>query len=199
VRAGLSRMIISIDGITQETYSAYRKEGKLQKVLDGTRNIVEARNNLKSRTPAIIWQFLVVKPNEHEIESIRKLGKTYGVDKVAFKTAQIYDYEKGHPLIPTKNRYSRYQRNNDGSYSIKSKLIDHCWKMWHSCVITWDGQVVPCCFDKDASHPMGALGEVSFHEIWHSPAYEQFRKHLIRSRKEIDMCSNCTEGTRVWG
>lgn len=199
VESGLSRMIISIDGSTQETYEAYRKTGELEKVLEGTKNILKWRKKLGSRTPAVLWQFLVVRPNEHQIPQIKKLAKEYGVDKVAFKTAQIYDYQQGNELIPTLDRYSRYRSNDDGSYSLKSKLIDHCWKMWHSCVITWDGQIVPCCFDKDAEHPMGALSESSFMEIWNSNKYQGFRQAIMQSRSSIEMCKNCTEGTKIWG
>lgn len=199
VESGLDRMIISIDGSTQETYEAYRKTGDLQKVLDGTRRVIKWRKKLKSRTPAVLWQFLVVKPNEHQISDIRELAKEYGVDKVAFKTAQIYDYQHGNDLIPTISKYSRYKNNNDGTFALKNKLVDHCWKMWHSCVITWNGRVVPCCFDKDAEHPMGNVDESSFTEVWNSTDYHNFRKTLIGSRSSIEMCQNCTEGTKVWG
>lgn len=199
VESGLSRMIISIDGSTQETYEAYRKEGSLEKVLEGTRKMMEWRTRLKSKTPAILWQFLVVGPNEHQIPEIKKLAKKYGVDKVAFKTAQIYDYKNGNELIPANDKYSRYFNTGDGTFSIKSKIIDHCWKMWHSCVITWDGQVVPCCFDKDAEHSMGNLQTSSFQEVWNSASYQNFRKTLMNSRTSIEMCQNCTEGTKVWG
>jgi len=200
VQSGLDRMIISIDGSTQETYEAYRKTGDLEKVLAGTRNMVQTRKRLNRKTPAIIWQFLVVRPNQHQMADIKAMAKACGVDKVAFKTAQIYDYKNGNPLIPTLDKYSRYKQQPDGTYSIKNKLIDHCWKMWHSCVITWDGQVVPCCFDKDADHPMGTFGaNQPFKEIWHSEPYRQFRGSLLQSRSTIDMCRNCTEGTKVWG
>ena len=198
VQSGLDRMIISIDGSTQETYEAYRRTGDLQKVLDGTRRVIKWRKKLKSRTPAVLWQFLVVKPNEHQISDIRGLAREYGVDKVAFKTAQIYDYEQGNDLIPTINKYSRYT-NNDGTFSLKNKLIDHCWKMWHSCVITWDGKVVPCCFDKDAEHPMGNAKESSLVDVWNSTDYHNFRETLMGSRSSIEMCQNCTEGTKIWG
>jgi len=70
--------------------------------------------------------------------------------------------------------------------------------MWHSCVITWDGQVVPCCFDKDAEHPMGRLDQQNFNEIWHSRAYQNFRESLFHSRSQIEMCKNCSEGSKVW-
>ena len=199
VESGLDRMIISIDGSTQETYEAYRRTGDLQKVLDGTRRVIKWKRKLKSKTPAILWQFLVVRPNEHQISDIKQLAKEYGVDKVAFKTAQIYDYENGNELIPTIDKYSRYRNNHDGTFSLKNKLIDHCWKMWHSCVITWDGQVVPCCFDKDAEHPMGSMAESSFADVWNSTGYNHFREMLMGSRSSIEMCQNCTEGTKVWG
>ncbi|MCP4460492.1 MAG: radical SAM protein [Cytophagales bacterium] len=199
VASGLDRLIVSIDGSTQETYEAYRKTGSLDKVLDGTKRIVEWRRKLKSKTPAILWQFLVVRPNEHQISEIREMAKEFGVDRVVFKTAQIYDYENGNSLIPTIDKYSRYRDNGDGTFSLKNNLIDHCWKMWHSCVITWDGQMVPCCFDKDAEHPMGELKTSVFTEVWNSSEYQVFRKSLMNSRDTFQMCQNCTEGSKVWG
>jgi radical SAM protein with 4Fe4S-binding SPASM domain len=65
--------------------------------------------------------------------------------------------------------------------------------MWRGCVITWDGLVVPCCFDKDADHRMGDLKEQSFGEIWRGSEYKNFRQKLFTARKEIDICRNCTE------
>lgn len=198
VASGLDRMIISIDGASQQTYEAYRKEGLLDKVLEGTQNMVRAKKELGKKTPLLVWQFLVVKPNEHEIDQIKHMAKQYGVDKVAFKTAQIYDYENGNELIPTKDKYSRYKQQADGTWDLKHKAMDECWKMWHSCVITWDGKVVPCCFDKDAHYELGNVTDKSFHEIWQSAAYNQFRQQLLNSRSEIEMCKNCSEGAKVW-
>ena len=198
VASGLDRLIISIDGASQETYESYRKEGDLSKVLEGTQNILKWRKALKSTSPKVMWQFLVVKPNEHEIPRIKQLAKEYGVDKVAFKTAQIYDYEQGSELIPTIDKYARYAPNGDGTYRIKNDLENKCWKMWQSCVITWDGQVIPCCFDKDASHSMGNVAATDFKEIWHSAPYNRFRKSILTSRSEIEICKNCTEGLSVW-
>ncbi len=198
VESGLHRLIISIDGASQETYESYRKEGDLSQVLEGTKNILKWRKKLKSKGPKVVWQFLVVKPNEHEIPKIMQLAQEYGVDKVAFKTAQVYDYENGNELIPTIDKYSRYRSNKDGTYTIKNDLEDKCWKMWQSCVITWDGHVIPCCFDKDASHSMGNIREKSLEEIWFSKPYQNFRNALFTSRSEIEICKNCTEGLKVW-
>lgn len=198
VKSGLSRVIISIDGTTQEVYEQYRKKGKLSKVIEGAKNLIEAKKKLNSQTPHVIFQFLVVKPNEHQIEEVIKLGGEVGVDEVRFKTAQLYDFEQGNPLMPDNEEYARYKKGKDGKYRLKNKLLNHCWRMWQGCVVTWDGKVVPCCFDKDASHQLGDLSNASFTSLWKSAEYNAFRGLVLNSRDKIDICTNCTEGTKVW-
>lgn len=198
IESGLDRMIISVDGTTQEVYENYRKVGKLETVLQGARNVVKWKKKLNSKTPHIIFQFLVVKPNEHQIPDIYRLADEIGVDEVKLKTAQVYDYRHGNDLIPTIDKYSRYHQQSDGTYRVKNQLLNHCWKLWHACVITWDGMVVPCCFDKDADHKLGDLKTTTFEEVWHSESYRQFRQSLLQGRDQIDICTNCTEGCKVW-
>lgn len=198
VLSGLDKLIISVDGITQPVYEQYRVGGKLDKVMEGTRHIVEQKRKLKSPTPHIIWQFVVFKTNEHQVESVKKLGKELGVDDVKIKTAQVYDFEGGHELIPDNQKYSRYIKNSNGTFAIKNKMLNQCWRMWQGCVITWDGKVVPCCFDKDAHYTLGNLNNQSFGEIWFSDPYQKFRQSVLNSRKSIDICTNCSEGTQVW-
>ncbi|MGB3545849.1 MAG: SPASM domain-containing protein [Saprospiraceae bacterium] len=198
VESGLDRLIISVDGTTQEVYEQYRKEGKLATVLQGARNVVRWKRELGSATPHLIFQFLVVAPNEHQIEDVRQLAADIGIDEVKFKTAQLYDYRNGHPLMPLNQRHSRYRRLADGTFALKHALVDHCWKLWHSCVITWDGLVAPCCFDKDVDHRLGDLKMQSFKQVWHGPAYQSFRAQLLRGRDQIEICKNCSEGCKVW-
>ena len=198
VESGLDRILISIDGTTQETYQQYRIGGNLEKVIEGTKNLVNAKRELNSKTPHIIFQFLVVQPNQHQIEEVYQLAKEIGVNEVALKTAQVYSFKNGNNLIPTIDKYSRYRKEKNGTYTIKNELLNHCWKLWHSCVITWDGKIVPCCFDKDAQHQLGDLNTKTFAEIWQSDLYKSFRSRILKSRKEIDICTNCSEGTEVW-
>jgi radical SAM protein with 4Fe4S-binding SPASM domain len=199
VESGLDRLIISIDGADQGTYEGYRKEGNLSKVIEGTKNILHWKKELKSKTPHVIFQFLVVKPNQHQIDEVRHLGKELGVDEVKFKTAQIYDFENGNELIPSLDEYSRYREKSSGKWEIKNPLDNHCWRMWSGAVITWDGRVVPCCFDKDAAHSMGNLQKETFGKIWNNAHYKNFRASILKSRSEVEMCKNCSEGTEVWG
>ena len=198
IESGLDRLIISIDGTTQEVYQQYRVGGQLQKVIEGAKNIVKWKKQLKSKKPFVVFQFLVVKPNEHQIEDVKKLAMECGVDDVWFKTAQIFDFENDpNGLIPSLEKYSRYKKTSNG-YRFKGKLANHCWRLWHDPVITWDGLVAPCCFDKDAQHKMGDLKKQSFKQIWKNGNYINFRKQILKGRKNIDICANCSEGTKVW-
>ena len=199
IESGLDRLIISIDGITQEVYEKYRIGGKLSKVLDGVNQIVYWKKKLQSSTPIVVFQYLVVKPNEHQVDQAKQLAADLGVDDIWFKTAQVYDHQDDpNGLIPENEKYSRYKKDSQGVSQLKSTMRSRCWKMWHSNVITWDGKVVPCCFDKHASHVMGDLSEGSMQEIWKNKKYAAFREELSKSRKNIDICSNCSEGLKVW-
>jgi radical SAM protein with 4Fe4S-binding SPASM domain len=198
IESGLDRLIISIDGTTQEVYEQYRIGGQLSKVIEGTQNIIKWKKELQSSTPYIIFQYLVVKPNEYQIADAQRLADELGVDELVLKTAQIYDFKNGSDLIPEQDQYSRYKKNAIGQYEIKNNLDNQCWKMWHSSVITWDGNVVPCCFDKDAKYSMGNVQTESFQTIWNNEKYQTFRANLLQSRSSIDICSNCSEGTKVW-
>ena len=198
IASGLDQLIISMDGVTQEVYEQYRVHGKLDKVLEATKMLVAQKRYMQSQTPHLVFQFLVVAPNEHQIEDVMKLASELGVDEVRLKTAQVYDYVNGNPLLPSDERYSRYVRKSDGTYRVKNALDNQCWHMWSGCVITWDGKVVPCCFDKDATHALGSLQDATMRQVWNNSAYREFRAALLKSRADIDICANCSEGTRVW-
>ncbi len=204
VLSGLNRLIISVDGTTQESYEQYRIGGVLETVIKGIRNLAEARKRLQRKNPRIIIQFLVLRSNEHQINDIRKKVKEWGGDKLELKTAQFYDYEQGNPLMPKGRRFSRYAERASGGagrtssnlqiFKFTNPLPNHCFRMWSSCVVTWDGKVVPCCYDKDAEHVLGDLTVTPFREIWKSGVYNSFRKRILDNRKSIGICTNCMEG-----
>jgi len=197
VASGLDRIIISLDGTTQETYAKYRIGGKYERVIEGIRNLVAAKKEADSNTPHIVLQFIVMQHNEHQIAEVKKLATELAVDELKLKSVQVYDLKNNSALIPTNTDFARYQEQ-DGELKIKSNLLNHCWKLWHSCVVTWDGKIAPCCFDKDASHRMGDLQSASFASIWKNETYQRFRANIITARANIDICTNCSEGIDVW-
>lgn len=197
IEAGLDRILISIDGVTQDTYQKYRIGGKLEKVWEGLQNLSQAKKEVKSATPHIIVQMIVNNYNEHQIDEMQELATSYGADEVRFKTMQIYDYKDGSEFIPENEKYARYHKKGD-QYKINNSFPDECWRLWHSSVITWDGKVIPCCFDKDADHQFGELKDNSFKEIWKSKPYRDFRDQILSDRQQIEICKNCSEGTKIW-
>jgi len=194
----LSELIISIDGTTQDTYANYRIEGKLKTVLKGLENISKAKEKQQNKFPIITLQFLVTKQNEHQLNEIKAIQKKYKADNLILKTIQVYDYKNGNSLLPSNEKYSRYKQLKDGTFKLKNKMSNHCWRLWSTCVFTWDGKIVPCCFDKDATYQMGDLSKAEFKNIWKSGLYSDFRKKVLKNRQSIDICSNCSEGSKIW-
>jgi radical SAM protein with 4Fe4S-binding SPASM domain len=197
ILSGLDKIIISLDGADQETYERYRVGGSFEKVINGIQNLVFWKKKLKKSKPLIVLQFLIMKTNQHQLRYIKKLSRNLKADQLAIKTAQVYNLNKGSEIIPDNEKMSRYKKIN-GSYIIKNKLENKCWRMWSSSVITWDGRMVPCCFDKDAKYVYGNLKESQFNEIWNGKNHLHFRKKVLSSRKSIDICQNCTEGSNIW-
>jgi radical SAM protein with 4Fe4S-binding SPASM domain len=197
VQSGLDRLIISLDGADADSYDRYRIGGDYNKVLAGVKNLVDAKKKLGSQKPFLELQFIVFRHNEEQIPQIKRLATELGVDRLNLKSAQIYDFKEGSDFIPASGQFARYRKDENGRWVIKSKLPNSCQRMWQGMVITWDGRVVPCCFDKDARYVMGNILEKSFAEIWKSEGYSAFRRQLFRKRSSIDICSNCSEGLKL--
>lgn len=199
IESGLNKLIISVDGFDQQSYESYRKGGDFNKLLEGIRLLAKEKKKINSHHPQIILQCLILKSNENHLKKIKSLGKELGVDRVTFKTAQFNDYQNGNPLMPVNQKFSRYKPSDtqssqsSQSFIIKNKLQNSCFRMWSSVVVTWDGKVVPCCFDKDATHLIGDLSVQSFQETWRSKKAHEFRQNILRNRKGIDICCNCTQ------
>lgn len=190
------KLIYSVDGLDEESYQNYRVGGTFKQTDEGLRALIKRKNERGLKKPFIEFQFIVMKQNEHQLDEVLNYGKEAGVDKVVFKTMQISNYENAVKFLPSNKKYSRYIVEN-GSYKIKNKMKNHCFALWRTSVITWDGKVVPCCFDKDAEYNLGSLNRKSFQQIWKSEEYNKFRQRVLDSRKSINICTNCTEGLKI--
>lgn len=191
IASGCDRIILSLDGITQHSYEQYRVGGDLNRALQGLRYLRQAKDQLKAHT-ILEWQCLRLSSNEAEWDLIQKQARALGADKVSFKTAQFYDLEHGSPLMPSANRFSRYRKGKDQQYHLKKRLRNRCFRLWSGCVVTATGEVLPCCFDKAGDHSFGSLQSQSLAEIWQSPAANRFRKQVVKERKQVPICKNCT-------
>ena len=196
VAAGLDRIIISMDGLTQESYSAYRVGGSLDQCKAALRWLQEAKQKQSSLPPSmggsrgatIELQVLRLKSNEHEWRAFRKEYKALGADRLVFKTAQLYDYRHGHPLMPSEPRYRRYEQHEDGLW-YRKPLSKGCFRVWSGVVIAANGDVLPCCYDKDHAHAYGNLRTASLRELFTGPKAQAFRAQALLQTPKI--CQEC--------
>jgi radical SAM protein with 4Fe4S-binding SPASM domain len=196
ISSGLDRLIVSVDGLTQDVYEQYRVGGSLAKVHEALENFSAARKSAGRSRTELTLQLLVTRQNEQQLPALRALAKQHGAD-IALKTMQVYSIEGAEKFLPENPRYSRYERV-DGELRTRNTLHNRCVRLWERSVVTWDGVVVPCCFDKDAEYPLGQLNGRSFADVWQSDAYQDFRRRILRNRRDVPMCRNCTEGLKPY-
>ena len=190
------KIIFSIDGLDETTYQKYRIGGTFKAADERLKLLTDTKRKLKLKKPFIELQYIVMKQNEHLIDRVKQYGVSRGVDRTVFKTMQVSSYSNAINFLPRNEEFRRYSIDN-GSLKIKGKLSNHCFALWRTSVITWDGRVVPCCFDKDAVYEFGRLNGTTFNQIWNSGGFQNFRQRVLINRKETDMCSNCTAGIKV--
>ena len=167
VAAGLNRIIVSMDGLTDESYGSYRIGGSLDKTRSALRYLREAKK--KDSLPFSLYRSL-------------------GADRLTFKTAQLYDYAAGHPLMPSNPRYSRYRLGSDGLYHRKNRW-PWCTRVWMGCVIATNGDVLPCCYDKAHEYVYGNIMEAPLAEILRSDKARAFMRAAQKEQPAI--CKEC--------
>ncbi|HSN50803.1 MAG TPA: SPASM domain-containing protein, partial [Bacteroidales bacterium] len=161
--------------------------------LEGIKNVSAARDRFKSKMKLEL-QFLVNKYNEHQIPDAERFAKEV---KASFKlkSMQVVNSRDAGKWMPSDKRYVRYE-NAGGKYTLRNSMPARCLRLWLNPVVTWDGKVVPCCFDKDADYVMGDLNNDSFRSIWNGDKFKEFRKKVLTERGKTDICRNCTSGMR---
>lgn len=187
-KLGIGKLIVSMDGISEETYDRYRINGNYQKVLSNLKALA-AEPSLKD---SLVWQFIMMRHNEHEIPKVKALAAELGVKRVEFKTVQIYS-EADLAFLPHNPKYSRYKLTGSG-FELKTQILNRCRRLWTQPVINQDGEFSICCYDKDLSLPIGNLAQKSFEELWFSPRINRIREQILKDRRSIPICNNCGEG-----
>ena len=185
VAAGLDRIIVSMDGLSDASYNAYRIGGSLEKTKAALRYLRDAKNK---SSIIIELQCLRLKSNEHEWSELKRVYKSLGADKLTLKTAQLYDYANGHPLMPSNPKYSRYILGPDGLYH-RRHLSKGCFRVWSGCVITTTGEVLPCCYDKAHTFSYGNIMTAPLKDLFCSPQAQAFRKAAMKEQPAI--CREC--------
>lgn len=196
VLSRLDKIIVSVDGTTEKSYSKYRVGGSLEKCLAAMDNISKAKSKYNSRLPVIEAQFIVFAFNENEIEKFKDLCSLHKADRYTIKSAQLINPDTDYALLPKQEKYRRYKYRN-GKWVTKKGVNHPCFRAWSGAVVNSDGDVVPCCFDKQSSFIMGNIKDEQYNYdlslILKNRKSVGFRKKLICDRKSVGMCNNCNE------
>jgi radical SAM protein with 4Fe4S-binding SPASM domain len=199
VASGLDHLIISVDGATQEVYAKYRVNGKLDEALRNVRWLVEAKRKRGSSTPSYVWNFLVFRHNEHEVDAARRMAEELGVGFTAGMMRTDCAEEIFLPLeerlrrdgewVPENPTYSQYTHER-----LNHRTLD-CTKPWTTVAINWDGYVVPCGSVYDCpTYQYGNIFKQSFAEIWNSEPYRNARRALTnRASGTKTICELCKQ------
>jgi len=196
VLSGLDKLIVSIDGATQGTYSKYRIGGDFNTVINNLKLLIKKKNELAKSNPYICWQFLVFRHNEHEIEEAKKIGADLGVDNVSITKAFIGNKD----WIPLNEEYSHYKKEEIKeeftSKHFKSPQDRICNWPWEAIVINPNGSVSPCCSVEDEKDDFGNILVNSFREIWNNEKYRRARRFIKNKEETVkennNICIGCS-------
>ena len=181
IKSGLAFLSISIDGATQDVYQQYRRGGSLSLVLSNIDMLNEQKKILKSKTPVLIWQYLLFKHNQHEAGAAALLAKE---KKMRFRVVL--------PKSPEENRADIWVRRKKHREGRKCKFL------WTTLGVEFDGSVVSCCQAYHKSDDFGTIYAQEFRSLWNNDNFiraRNFFKHtgaFEEKDKEL-LCYQCPE------
>jgi radical SAM protein with 4Fe4S-binding SPASM domain len=174
---GVTRLCVSLDAVTEETYKKIRRGLNFQTVKQNIEKFLELRNAKGQRLPALRVSFLLQDLNKHELEAF----KEYWVDKADYVSVQRYV-----PISPFDDAWG---------HAIAEAPVrgeQQCSYPWESLFVHGDGTVVPCAAHRARHIAVGNINQKSLHEIWHSPEIEELRRALREGDlASTKLCSTC--------
>lgn len=186
VLSGLDRMLVSLDGVTQESYGKYRRNGNLALVRENVERIQRAKQRLGSATPRVVWQFLVFRHNEHEIEQARAVYKEWGADEIVvggaemplephsegFEPSTIPAYNLYHPDHPSQKEAERQMQSDRA-----------CSWLYGVFVLNPNGKVSPCCAVPSEKLDFGEYKRGDLFSVWNNESFRRARRMFVTSGK----------------
>ncbi len=136
VKYHVKGITFSIDGVTQETYGYYRRNGNLNTVLNNIRKLNEYKRKYNSYYPKLKWQFIIMNENDHEIEKAKELATSLNMDI-------FYKVDWSGKYIPKDKE--KIKRITGINFDDTKMTNDICKQMIFCPQINWDGRLLGCC------------------------------------------------------
>lgn len=141
-------LTISIDGVTNETYSIYRRNGNLDKVIANIKKLNKYKEKYSSKFPVLQWQFIVFEHNKNEINRAADFAYELKMDNIYIKHSwNDEDYPK--TIIEENNNNfvlirEKLKQNPEIRRILNNSLILSCYQPWIRPQINWDGRLLGC-------------------------------------------------------
>jgi radical SAM protein with 4Fe4S-binding SPASM domain len=198
---GLRRLVVSIDGASQDSYAQYRVGGDYDLVLSNLKKAVAARDSTGSKLE-IVWQYLVNKFNEGDIDCAGQICRDLKIsldlrpmdldDELPdIELAESLEERKRH-WLPVNPKYIHPRYQGAPRLPLFSGI---CQDLFTRLVVTADGKVMPCCMVWDKNHQFGDLLTQSFDDIWYGRTYLEARSSFLMkdfTPKTQSVCQQCT-------
>lgn len=182
-------MRCSLDGASQEVYSKYRVNGNFDQVIANIKRINQFKAVYKSEYPKLIWQFVAMKQNIHEIDAARdmakELGMTFDIKPCWEEELAVHQYPDGTPI---QFRSKRLQWD----HAVQDLWHGACRQLWKKPRINFDGRVLGC-----SEIYWGDFGKISgqndLHKILNGETFNDVKKMLIgkAAPKAGNVCEGC--------
>jgi radical SAM protein with 4Fe4S-binding SPASM domain len=178
VAAAPNVVIVCVDGADQETYERYRVGGRLNKVLETARSLVEIRDRMHSPYPVVEFRTLATRDTERQLPELLGMAENCGADLFSVKSLRPYNYRGANidsEFVPLARELSRYTYADQPAPEQRLALAGPltCAKPHRSPTLNSDGDLVFCSY---AVHPWERLGNIrdnGFRRVWKStPARE---------------------------
>ncbi len=186
IKFDINRLIVSIDGIDSATYEKYRRGGSLEKVISGAKKLAQQKKIYRKKNPEIVFQTLVNKHTESQLNDYKSFAKKNGADSVRKKSMQLYDRTPENLIfwLPTNTQYQRY---NSSKRPIRKT---GCFRVLSVALYTTNGALIPCCFDKAAKFNLGNVEQ----NAWFGDTRKTFIQNLFSLKTaNPEICNYCTE------
>ncbi len=174
-------LYISLDGHDNESFfrirgvrNAYDKSHQL--LLAFLRRKVQLNSKVK-----VVLSMINFAENTESIEKMQQYWQQIpGIDQFMAKGFVSWNGD-----IQSINQYEQPQ-------GLPYRHFVSCQIPWRTMTITWDGDVVPCCYDYDKKYVLGNAASQSLREIWNGAPMQQLRREFNANQVQNPLCRNCT-------
>ncbi len=183
--SGLTRLHVSLDAFTKETYSKVRLDSNFDKVMANIDRFLDIRARRNRKLPLLRVSLVRLSANAHEIPAFVEYWRQRA-DYIAIQ--EFASPAPGRPEFAP-----LFEPLFSGTRTFVSDF--RCPQPWQRMTVQGDGSVQPCCSQFSRELTIGNVKETSLHSIWHSPAMNRMREmHQQGHYRDNPTCFKCVTG-----